>query len=239
MLDFDGTICRGDAPVRDYAQAVAADLDDVDAHRLTAAIDAFLTGSESVVIHDAKDGYDAVTRLALRAGLDRDHVRDAFLNTRQKLTDGELPIEIPANLTSFLHKVSVNARTVVVTNAPKAGLDKILERMGVGHLIDSAIGDAGKPDRMPTIVDALLSDIDAGQMPWRLLSAGDIWENDLRVPWERGCVTAYVDRFSLNHGRPSAAGGTIEELYKPIRHWAAEMSDDALRQMVYPHLSGR
>lgn len=239
ILDFDGTICRGDAPVRDYAERVAAELEVDAARRFRDSLDAFLDDGQKDAIPGARDGYDAVTRLGTEAGVSHERVIDMFLTTRRELTDGRLPIEVPANLKSFLHDISVNTRIVVVTNAPVAGLDSLLDRMGVRDLLDEAVGDARKPDGMGAIVDRLLNGIDAGQEPWRLFSVGDIWENDLRTPSERGCATGYIDRFRLGHGQPTVAASSIEELYERIQCWAGEMSDDALRRVVYQPLSGR
>jgi FMN phosphatase YigB (HAD superfamily) len=229
LLDFDGTICRGDAPVRDYADRVAASLGSDAARRLKAALHAFLEHGNRDTIPEAKDGYGAVTRLAADAGIEPERVQDAFLAARQKLTDGELPIEVPDNLRSFLSDISVKTRIIVVTNAPMAGLETLLDRMAVRDLVDQALGDANKPHGMPAIVSRLLEGIDAGEQPSHLLSVGDIWENDLQVPSERGCATAYVDRFGLQSGRPTFTGPTIEDLYDSIRLWASEMWVDALR----------
>lgn len=235
LLDFDGTICRGDEPVRHYAQLLADELDEARGKRLVNDVDVYLeSGASGGVAPGARDGYDAVKLLATAEGLSRAMVRQAFLNARAKLAAGELVFEVPEGLVTFLNALPERVRVAVVTNAPTHGLRTILDHMGILSSVDDAMGDAGKPSGMAGVVGQLLDDAKATEEPWRLLSVGDIWENDLRVPRERGCVTAYIDRFGIDAGPAHARAETLEGLYCPIQRWARDMSDYDLTKVVYP-----
>jgi FMN phosphatase YigB (HAD superfamily) len=55
--------------------------------------------------------------------------------------------------------------------------------------------------------------------PRRLLSVGDIWENDLRLPHEAGCATAYIDRHNHPSGPSTLRGPDFPSLYPAIQAW--------------------
>lgn len=74
---------------------------------------------------------------------------------------------------------------------------------------------------MGPAIDRLLAEHGIADEPGRLLSVGDLWANDLRAPRERGCATAYIDRFDLRQGPADARAATFEELYGAVRAWAS------------------
>lgn len=222
LLDFDGTACRGDEPVRSYAAEIATTLPDTEADRLTSALDGFLdlTATDGVVA-DAQDGYQAVATLAAHLDVPPEITRAAFLAVRRRLAEGELLAEVPDGLIELLDELRTDVTAVLVTNAPTTGMARIVGRLGLDRVVDDVIGDASKPSGLPPLLDRLLGSIDAGHEPHRLMSIGDIWANDLRVPRERGCATAYVDRFDRRQGPADARAPVIEDLYGHVRTWAS------------------
>lgn len=222
LLDLDGTACRGDEPVLEYARLVGAALPDRTAARLTAMLHGFLDGTDrDGVLADAQDGYQAVAALAAHLDAPPETTEAAFHGSRSRLAAGELDAEAPTGLVDLLAELRPAVRVVLVTNAPATGLGAILHRLGLTGLLDEVIADAGKPGSLPPVLDRLLADVAAEHDPWRLLSVGDIWANDLRVPRERGCATAYVDRFDRRQGPADARAPLIEDLYHHIRRWAS------------------
>ncbi|HSI91965.1 MAG TPA: hypothetical protein VK925_00615 [Jiangellaceae bacterium] len=222
LLDLDGTACRGDEPVLEYARLVGAALPDRTAARLTAMLHGFLNGTDrDGVLADAQDGYQAVAALAAHLGSPPEMTEAAFHGSRGRLAAGELRVEAPAGLVDLLAELRPTVRVLLVTNAPATGLEAILNRLDLIGVLDEVIANAGKPAGLPPVLERVLADVGAEHDPWRLLSVGDIWANDLRVPRERGSATAYVDRFDRRQGPADARAPLVEDLYDHIRRWAS------------------
>ena len=216
LLDFDGTVCLGHDPVRAYADAVADALDPATAEALRSGLTAFLdTGAGEYL-----DGYSAVQHLA--AGVDARDLAAAYAHSRERLATGELEVWAPAGLSEFLGRVS--AEVVLATNAPRRGVIETLDRLGLASGIDRIVTDAGKPEKMPCVVDDVI-----GERPPHLLAAvGDIWRNDHDAPHRRGAVTASIDRHG--HPRPEATflAPTFEAMYDQLLEWSTEPAAFAL-----------
>lgn len=222
LLDFDGTACRGDEPVRSYAAQIAATLPGADGHRMTSMLDAFLDGTaRGGVLAGAQDGYQAVATLAATLDVPPETTRAAFLSVRRRMAAGEIALEVPDGLVELLAQLRPSVRAILITNSPTAGLAAIVDRLGLSDVLDEIIGDAAKPTGLPPLVDRALEFVGAHHEPRRLLSIGDIWANDLRVPRERGCATAYVDRFDRRQGPADARAEVIEDLYGHVQTWAS------------------
>jgi FMN phosphatase YigB (HAD superfamily) len=222
LLDFDGTACRGDEPARAYAEHIAATLPRVDGHRLMSMLDGFLDGTDrDGTLAAAQDGYQAVATLAAHLDVPPETTRAAFLSMRQRLADGEVRVEVPDGLIDLLTELRRDAMTVLATNSPAAGMPEIVGRLGLDGVLDEIVSDAAKPTGLPPLLDRLLDAVDARHEPHRLLSIGDIWANDLRIPRERGCATAYIDRFDRRQGPADARASVIEDLYGHVRTWAS------------------
>ncbi|OZC97473.1 hypothetical protein CH275_25455 [Rhodococcus sp. 06-235-1A] len=216
LLDFDGTVCLGDDPVWAYADAVAISLGDDAAAHLRAGLTAFLDRGAG----DYLDGYSAVQQLSV--GVDAAVLAAAYAQSRERLAAGELEVWAPAGLADFLDRVS--ADVVLATNAPQRGVVETLERLGLTARMDRVFTDAGKPEKMPELVDSLVD----MRPPHLLASVGDIWRNDLDAPHRRGAVTAYIDRHG--HLRPEAtfSATTFEAMYDEIVEWSTDPAAFAL-----------
>jgi FMN phosphatase YigB (HAD superfamily) len=224
VLDFDGTVCLGDAPVFEYAAAVVRRLPEPDraaaAARVDAALAGFLAGTREPDLADAPDGYYAVAALARRLGVSDADRNAAYRESRTAVHAGSVPIFAPPGLREVLEEVRRHARVVLVTNAPGAGAASLLPVLGLEGVLDAVHGDARKPAGMGPILDGLLERAGIACTPQRLLSVGDIWVNDLAPAAERGCVTAMIDRYGIPGGTPTHAAPTIVELYPAILDWA-------------------
>lgn len=218
LFDFDGTVCLGDAPAYDYARRVAAALDADDERDFLAAHDAFCKGRPTTAsTFDALDPYNAVRRLAGDYGLGEEVRLPAYLAARAGMAAGEFELSAPQGLRELLWDLPHGVRTVLVTNAPLDGLESILAHIKLDGLFDRMIGDAAKPEGLGPILDGLLTDHEASS----LLSIGDIPRNDLAPALERGCATAYIDRFGRPWPRADVSAGSIQELYGFIHRWVA------------------
>ncbi|GAB3391647.1 hypothetical protein GCM10027568_17550 [Humibacter soli] len=223
VLDFDGTVCIGDAPVWAYAEAaiaaIPADIpgrDDVVADIRT-RLSAFLDGAPGR--GDYLDGYAAVA--ALTAGyVTAEQLDVAYLTSRQELASGALAVSTPPGLARFLDEIGRGVERVLVTNSPRDGVAETLGVLGLRSVIDRVVTDAGKPTGWERILPELL----AGRPADALMSVGDIWRNDLALPAEAGCATAFIDRFGTGVGHPSLVAPRFEDLYLGISSWAADPS---------------
>ncbi|MGV8874707.1 MAG: HAD family hydrolase [Rhodococcus sp. (in: high G+C Gram-positive bacteria)] len=215
LLDFDGTVCLGDDPVRAYGDAVAESLRESSAATLRAGLTAFLVDG----IGDFLDGYSAVQALS---DADAATMAAAYRRSRERLARGELHVWAPAGLADFLDRIS--AEVILATNAPQRGVLETLDRLGLRSHIDRIVTDAGKPEKMPALVENLLAD----RPPHHLASVGDIWRNDLDAPHSRGAVTAYIDRHG--HSRPEAtfSASTFQAVYDELLEWSTDPAAFAL-----------
>jgi phosphoglycolate phosphatase-like HAD superfamily hydrolase len=216
VLDFDGTVCLGDGPGLRYADEVGALLGPEARRALTEAVTAFLAGCGSGSV--AQDVYQVVHEHA--GGLPPDRVTGAYRASRAALLAGGIAVHAPAGLADLLADLRPAVHVVVLTNAPQEGLDVLLERLGLAGVVDETIGDAGKPAGMGPVVERLLVEHGLVDEPRRLLSVGDLWENDLAAPARRGCATAHIDRFGRRCGHPDVRAATFEGLYAAVRAWA-------------------
>nr|WP_296777473.1 haloacid dehalogenase-like hydrolase [Rhodococcus sp. (in: high G+C Gram-positive bacteria)] len=213
LLDFDGTVCLGEAPVLAYADAVAARMLGADGDDLRRRLGAFLAGGTG---EDFVDGYAAVA--AYSAGrVSAEDQAAAYLASRRLLAAGDLHVWAPPGFADFLAGLSAGVRTVLVTNAPRIGITETLAALGLGSSIDEVITDAAKPGGMESILDELLADVPARS----LMSIGDIWRNDLEIPHRRGCVTALIDHNRTGDDRPTLLAEHFEDLYPIVREWSS------------------
>ena len=217
VLDFDGTVCVGDAPVWAYAEAALDVADAAAAVRavVRAGLGAYLSGAPESPVY--ADGYAAVARLTagiVEAGqLDR-----AFHASRRALADGEVPVTTPPGLAAFLGGLDGVVERVLVTNAPAEGVHETLERLGIADVVDLVITEAGKPAGWTAILPRLLT----GRPSSRLLSVGDIWRNDLEAPLAAGCGTALIDRFGQQDVPAHLRAPLFEDLYADLAEWARD-----------------
>ncbi|WP_223693715.1 HAD family hydrolase [Leifsonia poae] len=222
VLDFDGTVCIGDAPVWAYAEAVIASiLDDASGSSvdldapLRARLGAFLDGEPGSPAYI--DGYAAVAALA--AGhASEELLQRAYRTSRRALADGTVAVSAPDGLAAFLNALGERVERVLVTNAPLDGVQETLSAIGLADSIDRIVTDAGKPAGWATALPELL----AGRLPAELLSVGDIWGNDLEQPLAAGCVTALIDRFGHRAGPAHLTASDFPGLYDGIRAWSAD-----------------
>jgi len=219
LFDYDGTVRLGSEHATHYARLVASHLDAVDERAFLAAHAAFVAGKPTTAsTFDAYDADNAVRRLAGEYGVDEAIRHDAYVETRKRMAVGEFAIWAPKGFQEFIWSLPRGVEVALVTNAPAAGLEDTLERLGLDGLFDHVIGDAGKPEGLDSIIDELLEERPAE----KLLSIGDIPRNDLAPAADRGCATAYIDHYGRPWPRATASAASLEELYPFIHRWVVE-----------------
>lgn len=214
LFDFDGTLALGDGPITAFARAIAERTADASfAARAEAAIADFAAGTA-----DARDGYDAVTRIARDQGVDAAVIGAAYDDSRALLGTDEAPVVSPDGLADFLDTLSCHARLVLATNAPGDGIAELLDTWGVTERFDAVHFAVGKPAGLvPLIREALATG--------PLLAVGDIVENDLAPAAVLGADTALVGAtFERSTADATMRGHSLADLYDRILDWARTAS---------------
>lgn len=216
VLDFDGTVCIGDGPVRRYADAAVAHLDRRDADVVQDGLDRFLAGDPQAPHY--RDGYHAVAELTAPL-VPEHHRQEAFLTSRRVLADGQIPgISAPEGLAGFLAAVGRNAQRHLITNSPLSGVTETLDSLGITDLIDKIDPDAAKPHGLHRLLPTLTAG--SARAPHQILSVGDVYENDIAPALQFGAATAYIDRFDHDTGPAHVRARTFPGLYEAILAWA-------------------
>lgn len=219
VLDFDGTVCIGDDPVRFYAEEVAVRLPA--AAEVPGQVREFLAGQRR--IEGAADGYHAVHRLSRAVGAEQPLLREAYLASRDRLEAGEGDTRAPYGLTEVLDELrGAGVRIVLVTNSPRTGIERWLTGQDLAGRFDQVVPDAGKPAGMPAVLERVVAEARL-RLPSTLGSIGDVWANDVGPAMDRGGAGFFIDRFGTGHGPSTATGATFEDLLPALREWAGEL----------------
>lgn len=219
VLDLDGTLVLGDAPVLGYARAIESLAPQADG--LTSAVAAFLEDPDAEErLRSAQDGYQAVAALCESLDVDPELRDRAYALSREALAHDLGDVRTPLGLAEALS--GLEAHLVVVTNSPRQGLRTLLAHVGVDDLVHEVHTDARKPAGMRPILTGILTRHGLHTVPARLMSVGDIWANDLAPALALGCATAYVDTFARQQGPAHLRARTLPELYPGLRAWASD-----------------
>ena len=233
VVDFDGTVCRGDAPVRYYAAVIAESMPGPDARGFLDAIERYLAEGpaaaaastdtvSAAALREAVDSWGAVLSLAARGyAVPREVMEQAFAQCRQWMIDPACPVEVVTPLVDTLADLRAEARIVLVTNSPRDSMLPLLRRLGILDAFDDIVAGAGKPDGLRRFLQRSLGP-DLRARPWRLLSIGDHYRNDIEPAMELGAAAAYIDRFARADGPATARAPRAEDLLPVLRAWAAD-----------------
>ena len=231
ILDFDGTLCLGDGPVRAYADAVAHMLPTTEAQQLHDGLGRFLdrgtVTDEARAARAPSDGYAAVAALS-GAWLTAEQLSAAYRESRQQLAAGTVTIGAAPGLRGLLDSLNGRVHRILVTNSPSTGIHESLIALGLHSTIDTVITEAQKPAGF----DNLLATWTAHRAPNAIRSVGDVWENDIRQPLDAGCSTAYIDRFGHNAGPAHLRSSHFEHLFDGILEWADDPDNFSLHHLI-------
>lgn len=208
ILDFDGTLCLGDGPVRAFAREVASAVGAPEGDLLH-PLDRFLLGEPSTEFDGCADAYTAVAMWAHERGLERDRMTAAFLRGRAELDAGRVDITTPEGVIDRLG-CKTDWHRVLVTNSPLASTITLTQRLGLHPVLDAIIGDAAKPLGLEALL-AAGGELDARRWQ-RIVSIGDIWVNDLAPVQAVGGDTGLIERHSQPQATPTWRADSVLEL---------------------------
>jgi FMN phosphatase YigB (HAD superfamily) len=167
VLDFDGTVCIGDAPVLLYGRLLEERVRALPGHGsahggeqsgehgseheeggILPALEEYLAVEDRAALRrersddldEAIDGYAAAQLLARRRGLGPEDMESAYQASRRALAvAGDIETSAPAGLAAFLEGLPRSVRRVLVTNAPADGIAAQLEHLGIAGGIDEIV----------------------------------------------------------------------------------------------------
>lgn len=233
VVDFDGTVYRGDEPVRRYARRIAEALPTERAEHYLGVFEGYLAEGvaaarhstdtvEAATLRESVDAWGAAYGLAQRCyGLSVDVTDTAFRATRQAMLDPECELDVVTPLVEALTALRGSVRVLLATNSPRPGLDSLLDRMGVTEAFDDLVPGAAKPDGLRRLLQRELGE-DLRDRPWRLFALGDHYFNDLAPAVEIGAAAGYIDRFGRADGPATAQAPVVERLLPAIHAWVAD-----------------
>lgn len=214
ILDFDGTLCLGDGPVRAYGLEVAREAGH-DPREIAEALDGFFGVAGDVgELGGTPDGYTAVARWGRARGLDEVALSRAFHRSRPAVERGDVPVYAPEGAVDLLDQWR-HCDRVLVTNAPQSGTEVLVERLGLRGVLDHIVDDAAKPaglSRMLSPGGAL----EAEHRPL-IVSVGDIWVNDLAPVAGLGGITGLIERHPQIDATPTVRAGDIQQVFERLR----------------------
>jgi FMN phosphatase YigB (HAD superfamily) len=232
IVDFDGTVCRGDAPVRYYAARIAESLPPADGRDFLAAAERYLASGpasaagaadtvEAAALRESVDSWGAVLSLAARRyEVPGPVIEQAFAQCREWMIDPACPVELVGPLMETLADLRRDVTIVLVTNSPHDSMVPLLDRLGIAGAFDDLVAGTGKPDGLRRFLQRVPPDLRA--RPWRLFSVGDHYRNDIEPAVEIGAAAGYVDRYGRADGPATARARRVEDLLPVLRAWAAD-----------------
>jgi len=233
VVDFDGTVYRGDEPVRRYARRISESLPPGQAESYLGVFERYLAEGvaaarqsadtvEAAALREAVDAWGAALALARRChGLAGDVAEAAFQHTRQDMLDPACELEVVTPLVRALTELRGAVRVVLATNSPRPGIEALVDRIGVAEAFDEIVTAAGKPDGLRRLLRRELGE-DLWARPWRLFSLGDHYYNDIEPAVEIGGAAGYIDRFGRADGPATAQAPVVERLLPAIHAWVAD-----------------
>lgn len=220
ILDFDGTLWRGDGPLLAYAEAVADELpDDLRAGYLQRVV-AFLAGDRWGAAAGGlppADGWAAVAEFAAPLGLSAERRQAAFLATRARIAEGEFLLEVPDGLPAFLESSRAECGLVLASNSPASSVEPVLDHLGLSSLFDAVVCGAGKPAGLAELGAAWQAR--TGLPSERIMSVGDHYPNDIAPAVAAGWASTYISPWRVVPGPCSVVGTSMEEVLPPLRGW--------------------
>lgn len=245
VVDFDGTLYRGDDPARRYARRISAALTPAQAERYLAAFERYVAEGvaaarastdpvEAAALRESVDHWGAAALLARRCFAAPEGVLDAaFAATRRDMLEPSCELEPVPELVRTLRDLRGAARLVLATNSPRPGLAPLLDRLGVASLFDEVVPGADKPDGLRRMLRRELG-ADLTARPWRLFSLGDHHPNEIAPAVEIGAAAGYIDRFGRADGPATASAPVVERLLPAIHAWVADPPAAAVRPAGRP-----
>ena len=212
ILDFDGTLCLGDGPVRAFAREVASAVGAPEGELLH-PLGRFLRGEPGTEFDGCADAYTAVAMWARGRGLGRDGMTAAFLRGRAELDAGRIDITTPEGVIDRLGSITGWHR-VLVTNSPLASTITLTTRLALQPVLDAIIGDAAKPGGLEALL-AAGGELDARRWQ-RIVSIGDIWVNDLAPVHAVGGDTGLIERHAQPQAAPTWRAENVQSLLDQI-----------------------
>jgi FMN phosphatase YigB (HAD superfamily) len=217
LFDFDGTLYRGDAPFRFYAECIARHMVEPDRAGYLARVERHLQGEDGVV---AADNWEAVVKLA--AIDDPDLLNGAFLETRTFMMSADCPLEVPEGLVEVLEGAKGRVLRAVASNSPEAAAIPLLKKLGLLHHFDAIRHSAAKPVGLTVFADQLIAT--HGLSPALVMSVGDHYRNDIEPARARGWVTVHISPRGYHPGPAAHQGRRLEDVLPAIQAWVDEVS---------------
>lgn len=133
--------------------------------------------------------------VARHFGLDRDAVREAFLETREFLAAPDTTLVPVPGLAELLRRLRGRVVLALATNSPQPDSEAILTKLELFELLEPKSYLSRKPHGLPAVLEAAAGA--AGVGLGQVLSVGDNLRNDIVPARALGCRTLFIDPHGL------------------------------------------
>ena len=221
LLRLDGVLHTSDLPVQSFARHLTDQLPADRVRPMIAGMRGFLEGKPELLpagtdFGQAEDGYQAVTALAVAAGLTAAQIGAARQQSRADLASSAWAVDAPDGLEELLAELGSAVTVAVFTEPDDPAASPVLDAVDVGTRIDLLL-----PTPVAEAIAGLPGHPVAAGLADRILVVGARWAGELDVAAATGCATALVDRYQLGLGSPDWRATGLAGLAEPIRSWVA------------------
>jgi FMN phosphatase YigB (HAD superfamily) len=216
LFDFDGTLYRGDAPFRCYAEIISRSMNPEDGQAYLTRVERHLAGEPGVV---SGDNWEAVVGLAKRWLPESSRWQEAFLETRAFMLTDAARLEVPEGLTELLREARSHVVVAVASNSPEEAVEPLMDKLGLSQYFDKIVWSAGKPEGLVEVAKAVHSP----SGPTAIMSVGDNYANDIQPGRKLGWTTAHISPHAYFPGPADYCGRRLEDVMPGIRDWMARL----------------
>lgn len=161
------------------------------------------------------DLWNVPNTIALHYGVRPEQTDAAFLQTRRYMMTDEFVMKQQPELIEVLSQLKRQGKhLVLMTNSPEEDSERIIIKLGIGHLFSFKQFASQKPTMTTKRIQSFKERFQAANFS-QMISIGDNWINEIAPADGLGCQTLYIDPHQI--GERLACTYRADSLHEAIR----------------------